>query len=213
MERTLGGSRDIDDGTQVQGISFVPDGSGVLVSLFHAHQQDLWYLQLSDAKLFRRRTPRMWRRTPRSDPMGSPGSPRTLMASTTSTRSTQQAEPSPRRRTCSGEHTASISPGGHLFYTGFTGHGFRIHGVPASDLLNDVVTYPGICRVDGCPDTEAYLAKEPDGVDARAKSERYSSWRASMPVSGWPVMRTTDKNVEAGAGFFLGDYVEALPRG
>ena len=44
---------EFDDGTQVQGISFVPDGSGVLVSLFHAHQQDLWYLQLSDAKLFR----------------------------------------------------------------------------------------------------------------------------------------------------------------
>ena len=55
---------------------------------------------------------------------------------------------------------------------------------------------------------QAYLAKAPDGVDARTKSERYSSWRASMPVSGWPVMRTTDKNVEAGAGFFLGDYVE-----
>ena len=200
---------EFDDGTQVQGISFVPDGSGVLVSLFHAHQQDLWYLQLSDAKLFRlTNTPHV-----ETDPNVGPDGLAWFSSDADGVYNVYTLDPASgtvtkKTNLLGGAYGVDPSPGGHLFYTGFTGHGFRIHGVPASDLLNDVVTYPGICRVDGCPDTEAYLAKEPDGVDARAKSERYSSWRASMPVSGWPVMRTTDKNVEAGAGFFLGDYVE-----
>ena len=34
------------------------------------------------------------------------------------------------------------------------------------------------------------------------------AWRSMMPLAGWPVVRTTEQSVEAGAGFYMGDYVE-----
>ncbi len=198
-----------DDGTQIQGISFAPNGSGVLVSLFHAHQQDLWFFNLAERKLHRiTNSPFV-----ETDPIVGPDGLAWFASDVDGVYNVYTIEPSSgtvhkKTHLLGGAYGVDPSPDGHLFYTGFTGHGFRIHGVPNDQLLSLEVDYPGVCRKEGCPEADAYLAKKPDGVDAMAESRSYRSWEASMPLSGWPVLRTTDKNVEAGAAFFMGDYVE-----
>ena len=198
-----------DDGTQVQGISFVPDGSGVLVSLFHAHQQDLWFLQLADSKPYRLTRTEFTETDPKVGPDGLAW----FSSDKDGVYNVYTLNPTTgevRRKTnlLGGAYGVDPVQGGHLFYTGFTGHGFRIHGIPKADLLDSIVDYPGVCRTTGCSDSEEYLAKQPPGADARSLSRKYSGFRSTMPLSGWPVLRSTDKNVEAGAGFFLGDFVE-----
>jgi hypothetical protein len=198
-----------DDGTQIQGVSWVPDGSGVLLSMFHAHQQDLWFFQMSDSKLYRLTQTEFTE----TDPVVGPNGLAWFSSELDGVFNVYTLNPATgevRRKTklLGGAYGVDPAPGGHMFYTGFTGHGFRIHGVPSATLIDEVVDYPGVCRNVTCTKTAEYLATVPAGVDARAKSERYGAFRAAMPLSGWPVIRSTDDNVEAGAGFYLGDYAE-----
>ena len=198
-----------DDGSQVQGISWVPDGSGVLISLFHAHQQDLWFFQMADQKLYRLTQTEFTE----TDPIVGPNGLAWFTSDLDGVYNVYTLDPASgdvRKKTNlkGGAYGPDPAPGGHLLYTGFTGHGFRIHAVEASALLSTAVDYPGICRNTTCTKTKEYLDTRPPGVDAVANSRKYSPATASMPLSGWPVMRSTDKSVEAGAGFFLGDFAE-----
>jgi hypothetical protein len=197
------------DGTQVQGISYVPDGTGLLVSLFHAHQQDLWYFELA-SKTFFRLTDTPFTET---DPVVGANGLAWFSSDADGVYNVYTLNPSTgevvkKTNLRGGAYGVDPTQDGHLLYTGFTGHGFRIHAVPKDSILNDVVEYPGVCRNTPCDDAVAYLEKKPAGGNAGAVSQPYSPFTASMPASGWPVLRTTDKNVEAGAAFFLGDYVE-----
>ncbi len=198
-----------DDGTQVQGISFTPDGRGLLVSLFHAHQQDLWYLSLSDDSWHRiTDSPQV-----ESDPVVGPDHKAWFTSNLGGihniyTYDPKTAEVHQQTNVIGSAYGADPAPGGHVLYTAITGHGFRLRAVAADALLNKRIEYPGLCKRTGCTDAEGYLGTQPAGVDAAAESRPYRVLKSMMPLSGWPVMRTTERHVEAGAGFYLGDYVE-----
>lgn len=200
---------EFDDGTQIQGISYVRDGSGVLVSLFHSHQQDLWYFHLASGEFHRLTdTPHV-----ETDPIVGSDDLAWFSSDADGVYNVYTLNPSTgevvqKTNLLGGAYGVDPTPEGHLLYTGFTGHGFRVMAAHSEQLMNKVVEYPGVCRVDGCEGGAEFLAKGPETVDARQLSRNYSSWNASMPLSGWPVLRTTDKNVEVGASFFLGDFVE-----
>ncbi|MEC9390165.1 MAG: hypothetical protein VX944_08835 [Myxococcota bacterium] len=197
------------DGTQIQGLSYVDDGSGLLLSLFHSHQQDLWFFHL-ETRTFHRLTDTPHTET---DPVVGPDGLAWFSSDADGVYNVYTLDPASgevqkKTNLLGGSYGPDPVVGGHLLYTAFTGHGFRVMGVAADSLLSRTVDYPGICRVEACDDSAAFLAQQPEAVDARGQSEPYSAWRSTMPVSGWPVLRTTDKNVEVGASFFWGDYVE-----
>jgi len=198
-----------EDGSQIQGLSYTPDGRGVLLSLFHAHRQDLWFFDL---------TADSWHRltdTPytESDPVVGPNG-KAWFASDKGgiyniyTYDPISGEVHKQTDLYGGAYGPDPTQGGHLLLTAITGHGFRVRGIPQSELKAERVDYPGVCRKVDCKDEEGYLAKKPQGADAVVDSRPYSPWRSMMPVSGWPVLRTTERNIEVGAGFYLGDYVE-----
>ena len=200
---------DFSDGTQIQGLSWVPDGTGLLLSLFHAHQQDLWFFQLSD-RSFHRLTNTEFTET---DPIVGPNGKAWFSSDVDGVYNIYTLEPMTgevRRQTnlLGGAYGVDPVVGGHVLYTGFTGHGFRVHAVAESERLDELYDYPGVCRAEPCGDPKEYLDTMPAGVDAQQVSKPYRAGKASMPASGWPVLRTGDKNVEAGASFFLGDFVE-----
>jgi hypothetical protein len=198
-----------DDGTQVQGLSFTPDGRGLLVSLFRAHRQDLWFMDLSDNSLHRI-TDSVADET---DPVVGPDGRAWFAANLNGifnvyTYDPVTAEVHQQTNVLGGTYGPDPAPGGHLLYTAITGHGFRIKAIPAAELMAKRIEYPGLCKRTGCKDDAAFLARKPAGVDAAAESRPYSAWRSMMPLAGWPVMRTTEGALEAGAAFYLGDYVE-----
>ena len=200
---------EFDDGTQIQGLSFVPDGSGVLMALFHEHRQDLWFFQLS-TRSFHRLTDTEYVET---DPVVGADGLAWFSSDKGGVYNVYTLDPATgevvqKTNLLGGAYGVDPTVGGHLLYTGFTGHGFRIHAVAGDQLLNEPSEYPGVCRNTGCAGASDYLDSGPETVDAAALSGRYSPVVASMPASGWPVLRSTDKNVEAGAAFFFGDYVE-----
>ena len=193
----------------MQGISYAPDGSGLLVSLFHAHQQDLWFFELA-SKTFHRLTDTPFTET---DPVVGADDLAWFSSDADGVYNVYTLDPSTgevvkKTNLLGGAYGVDPTSDGHLLYTGFTGHGFRIHAVSKDAILNEKVEYPGVCHNSSCDGADEYLAKVPAGGSAGAVSQPYSPFTASMPASGWPVLRTTDKAVEAGAAFFFGDYVE-----
>lgn len=198
-----------NDGTQIQGLSYVPDGSGLLLSLFHSHRQDLWFFHIEN-QTFHRLTDSPHVET---DPVVGPNGLAWFSSDADGVYNVYTLDPATgevvrKTNLVGGAYGVDPAHGGHLLYTGFTGHGFRVMAVKGSDLGTEPVAYEGICRLTPCTGSSEYLAEQPAGIDAEAASVRYSPWRASMPLSGWPVLRTTDKNVEVGASVFLGDVVE-----
>jgi hypothetical protein len=200
---------EFDDGTQVQGISWAPNDSGLLVSLFHAHQQDLWFYKIDSGEFFRVTDTKFTE----TDPVVGPDELVWFSSDfdgvyNVYTYDTTTGVVHRKTNLIGGSYGVDPAPSGDLLYTAFTGHGFRIRAIKANELLSETVEYPGICAKGECANVDAYLSKKPEGVDAVKQSKPYNSWRGSMPLSGWPVVRSTDKSVEAGAGFYLGDFVE-----
>ncbi|MDP6931797.1 MAG: hypothetical protein QGG40_02730, partial [Myxococcota bacterium] len=203
---------DFGDGTQVQGISWTPDGSQLLVSLFRNYRQDLWMLDVQS---------RAWTRLTDSqedetDPLiGADG--RAWFTSDLGgifnvySMDLDRRDVTRHTNVLDGAYGVALAPGGHLFYTAITGHGFRIQGMHADQLEQEPVEYPGVCMGTGesCQDAQADIEYRPTPVvDGRTASRRYNPIDAAMPLTGWPVLRTTDRSIEAGSGFYLGDYTE-----
>ncbi len=200
------------DGTQVQGLSFTPDGRKLLLSLFRNYQQDLWLLDLETNALERLTDTR----PDETDPMIGPDG-RAWFSSDVDgifnvySMDLQTREVQKHTELLGGSYGAWAAPGGHVFYTAITGHGFRIRGLSKSAMKHEVVDYPGRCGVapSACADTVENLAYgEPRRLDAEGLSTGYTPFKGAMPLSAWPVARGSDKNAQVGAGFFLGDTVE-----
>jgi len=200
------------DGTQIQGISYTREGNQLLVSLFRNHMQDLWLYDLGDGS-WKRMTES---RADETDPIiGLDG--RAWFTSDVggifNVYSMDLYDGTTIKQTelIGGAYLASPAPGGHLFYTAITGHGFRIRALSAQDRVDEIVDYPGVCGVEAgaCADDEAFVSFRPHPVvDAAVESTTYSPVQALMPMGGWPILRTTDHNVEAGGAFYIGDYAE-----
>jgi hypothetical protein len=199
-----------EDGTQVQGLSYTHDGRGLLVSLFHAHQQDLWFFDLNIDRWFRITDSPYFE----SDPVVGPDGKGWFTSDASGVYNVYTYDPISgeirlQTNLIGGAYGVDPAPGGHVLFTAITGHGFRVRALPKERRLNKLVDYPGVCRDDLCREGEGFLALQPDGVDAHHESRKYSALKSMMPLSGWPVLRTTDRNVEVGVGFYLGDYSEA----
>ena len=202
------------DGTQVQGLSFTKGGTHVLVSLFTQFQQDLWLMEVETGALSRI-TDTVEDET---DPMVGVDGRYYFTSDLGGVFNVYSIDPwtgqvEQHTEILDGAYGVNQAPGGHILYTAITGHGFRIRAIPADQLKHDVVDYPGMCGThpEGCTDDAGYLAWEPPSrfTDVRGDSTKYNPFKASIPLSGWPVLRSTGRRVEAGAGFFLGDYSEA----
>ncbi|MCB9676714.1 MAG: PD40 domain-containing protein [Alphaproteobacteria bacterium] len=199
------------DGTQIQGLEFDATGTKILTSLFKNYQQDLFLFDIETGE---------WQRLTDSaadevDPTFGPDG-RVWFASDLGGISNiwsldlETGEARKQTEVLGHAYGPDVSPEGHLFYSATTGHGFRIFGVPDDELKNEVQPYPGICGVDdtACIDTEGFMLHRPKLADAHALSKPYHVLKAQMPFNIWPVLRTTDKNVEIGASAYLGDYAE-----
>ena len=203
---------DFGDGTQVQGLSFTTDGGKILLSLFRNYQQDLWLLDLQTDTLTRLTDTR----ADETDPMIGPDGRAWFSSDATGifnvySMDLASGEVKQHTELLGGSYGAWATPGGHVLYTGITGHGFRIHALSRDAMKQRVVPYTGLCGRDAaaCQDDDPNLAyTEPERIDAATQSERYKVSKGLAPLAGWPVMRGSDRNVQLGAGLWLGDTVE-----
>ena len=151
---------DFADGTQVQGISYSLDGQHLLVSLFRNHMQDLWLFDLVNHEWSRITETR----ADETDPfIGADG--RAWFTSDVDgifnvyAMDLNDGTTVKQTELLGGAYLANTSPKGHLFFTAFTGHGFRIRGLSARDRKDELVDYPGICGLEEhiCTDDKAFI--------------------------------------------------------
>ena len=203
---------DFGDGTQFQGLSFTPDGRGLVTGIYRNYQQDIVIYEVE--------TGEFWRVTDteadETDPKVGPDGRIWFTSDLDGVYNVYSLDLETRvveRQTnvYGGAYGASVAPSGDLAYTAITGHGFKVKLVKHADLLGLPWDYPGLCGIDfdACQDDKAWMEFRPDLPDASALSVDYKARKAQFPVTGWPIARLSDKNVEVGAGFAFGDYSEA----
>ncbi len=201
------------DGTQFNGVDWSADGRFLLVGMHRNFRQDAWLLEVATGE---------WTRLTDSeadelDPIFGPEG-RVWFASDAVVGSApkkfdvfsmdiESREVRRHTNVYGSVFAPVVSPEGHLFYTGFTGHGYRNFGVNVAELDQRIVDYPGACAVDGC-DPAAEFAGEPVAIDVKDRSSRFNPVKSAHPLMGWPTLRISDKNVEVGAGIFTGDHLE-----
>ena len=217
------------DGTQLQGLSFLPGGEQLLVSIYRQRQQDLYLADLADGALTRLTDSEACETDPVVGPEG-----RVWFTSDAdgiyNVYSLELDSGTVRKQTelIGGAYGAFVAPGGHLFYTALTDHGFRIAAMPAEGLLQRRTDYPGLLTV---PETQVMPGATLDGsaldrlraallgvtrqpaplpttLQAAADSQRYRAGRAMLPFSGWPLLRASGEGLGLGASFTAGDYGE-----
>ncbi len=200
------------DGTQVQGISFLPEADELLVSLFRDERQDLWLVGLESGELTRLTDSQ----ADETDPVMAPDG-RAWFSSDQDgilnvyAMDLDTLEVRKQTNLIGSAYGPFVADGGHLFFTDFTSHGFRIKAIPAGELKDEPVSYGGIYkRAPSYAHSGELDSTWAPGfvVDAKAGSVPFKARSALFPLSGWPVLRSTDRNVEAGSGFFIGDYTE-----
>jgi hypothetical protein len=195
------------DGTQIQSMHWTPDGQFLIMALYRNHLQELWMLdvgtgswsQITDNTLdetdpYITQDGKLWFSSDLNDIFN-------VFSMDLSTCEVWQ-----HSNVVGSSYGVDVSPRGDIFYTDFTGHGYRIKAIAAEDALQEKVDYPGACT-----DKRNVFAKistsppEPTIVD---QSIQYKAFEQQMPFNIWPVARSTDKNVEIGTSFFFGDFVE-----
>lgn len=205
---------DFTDGTQLQGLSFNEDGSGLLTAVYRLHQQDPWIFEIE--------TGEWWRvfdsRADETDPVFGPddtiwftsdlGGIFNVYSMSLATREVVK-----QTELFGGAYGVSAAPSGDIAFTAITGHGFKVRMLRKDELKGELVDYPGVCNIDpdACQADDEAMAYRPHEFlpDARDLSKPYKARNAMLPLAGWPVVRATDKNVEAGFGASFGDYSEA----
>ncbi len=200
---------DFGDGTQIQGLEWSADGKHLLTSLYRNFQQDLYLFEV-DTGAWTRLTDS---KPDETDPSFGPDG-RVWFTSDVDgifnvyAMDIDSGEVRKQTELLGGAYAAEPTAGGHLFFTNMTGHGFRIQGVNANKLPNSLVDYPGNCVQSACFDVNAALTYRAQLRPIKELSKKYSAFRGQLPLAIWPVLRTTDRNVQAGAGLYLGDAVE-----
>ncbi len=210
-----------NDGTQYNGVDWSADGKYIVTGMHKSFRQDLWLYELETGE---------WTRLTDSrgdelDPYWAPDG-RIYFASDAVVSNAPRKfdvfsiEPFPkdeegtrdvRRHTnvYGSAYMPLVSAEGHLFYTGFTGHGFRNFAVNKAERDERVVDYPGTCNVGECGDSATdELEFNPVIPDVREQSHDFKLSKGMHPMMAWPTMRVSDKNLEVGASLFTGDYLE-----
>jgi len=207
------------DGTQLQGISWTPDGDHLLVSMIRNYQQDLWLYSPGDDDWGRLTDSAADETDPVIGPDGRAwftsdmGGVFDVYSMNLDTRAVRR-----HTRLVGGAYGASATLDGNLLYTGLTGHGFRAFGLPKARLADAPAAYPGRCddvtpssRAGACTDTGRFLAYEADlSVDPARDSRQYVAVGALLPPVLTPLLRVDGANAEAGARFRLADAAEQM---
>ena len=196
------------DGTQVQGIDWV-DEHTLMLGLYREDRQDVWMFSLED---------RSWRRLTDSvadetDPVLGPDGHVWFAANVDGFFNVYDLDPDTmivRKQTdvLGGAYGPEVTADGHLLFTDFTGHGMRIKAMNAEARKDEVVEYEGVCSEDACADAAEAIARRVHVPDVRASSTRYSALKESLPITMYPVLRYTDRNVQVGASLSVSDFVE-----
>ena len=90
-----------------------------------------------------------------------------------------------------------ITQEGHVLYTDFTGHGFRIKMLANTKRKNDIVDYPGVLLGEDVEpsvrENTQKITEVPPESSIVEHSRSYESANGQLPFSLMPVVRTTDK--------------------
>ena len=195
------------DGTQIQGLNWLPNASGLIMALFRNHRQEIWVFDLKTRK---------WAQltdntVDETDPFWGPDNRLWYTSNVDGIHNVysldQQGITRKHTDVVGSAYGVDVTSAGHIFYTDFTGHGFRIKALHNDKRKNVVVDYPGL-QTDTAINNPVVLDGIPPEKEIISKSRNYSVVGGQMPFNIWPVARTTDKNVEIGSSFFLGDVVE-----
>ncbi|MFT7520182.1 MAG: hypothetical protein ACI9MC_002327, partial [Kiritimatiellia bacterium] len=196
------------DGTQIQGIDWV-DEHRVMLGLYREDRQDLWLFDLRDQS---------WRRltdsvSDETDAFVGPDGHVWFGANPDGFFNIYDLDIDSmivRKQTdvLGGAYAAEVSKGGHLLFSDFTGHGMRIKAMHADKRKNEVVDYAGVCAKDGCANQLDAIGSMVEVADVRPSSTKYSALKETMPISMFPTVRYTDRNMQIGASLSTGDFVE-----
>ena len=199
------------DGTQIQSMHWTPDGQHLMMALYRNHRQEVWLLDVASKDWLQVTDNELDELDPYIGPDGKlwfssdPDGIYNVYSMDLATCQVWQ-----HTNVLGSAYGVDVSPQGDVFFTDFTGHGYRIKAVGAEDLMQEEVDYPGTCKWDdgtlndGFAELLSYVP-EPTVVD---QSIPFKAKNAQMPFNIWPVLRSTDKNVEVGSSFYLGDTVE-----
>lgn len=201
---------DFGDGTQINGIDWSPDGRSLLVGLYRNYRQDLWLFEVAE---------RRWTRLTDSeadevDPTFAPDGRIWFGSDWGGAFNIYALAPESgdiRRQTnvIGGAYGPAVSAEGHLFFTDFTGHGYRIKALRKDELREEAVAYPGVCAGEGgCFTDPGEIDFRPEQADAVAMSAPYKTSQGLMRFNIWPMARLSDKNLELGGTAIIGDMTE-----
>ena len=197
------------DGTQIQGLQWNNEGTHLIMALFKNFKQDIWSYEVKTREWTRITNNGVEELDPFVDREGhiwfssDLGGIYNVYSLDPDTGSVWK-----HTDVLGSTYAPDVTPQGHLLYTDFTGHGYRIKAMHKDKLKRELVAYPGICSneaVDCSAPSTAFKEKLPN---VQASSTPYKPFRAGFPLSFWPILRTTDRNVEGGAAFYLGDAAE-----
>ena len=199
------------DGTQVQALNWSPDGKNLVMALYKNHQQDLWSFGLAT---------RAWTRLTKSkvdelDPYVAADG-RIYFSSDVGgiynvySLDWVSKEVIQHTDVVGSTYAPDLTPDGHLLYSDFTGHGYRIKALHKDNIKQEVVDYEGLCGLPDmvCIEPDPDLLSPEQFPDPTPASKPYNGFKGHFPMTIWPVLRTTDRNVEVGGSFSLGDVVE-----
>lgn len=276
------------DGTQIQNLNWLSD-TELLLTMFRYDKQELWKFQL-DSGLWIQLTDNDLEEV---DPYVADGKVyfaanldgvyNVFSMDLDDTNNGKTGEVRQQTDVIGSTYGVDVTPDGHLFFTDFTGHGFRIKALSAEKRLEKIVDYPGnlytpvlveasvveqsIVETPTVQENDTPISNEPESNAVESNvlgsnlsesiekasteintvtdsiaiedttiptdvpmatdpikaitlstiapepsivsaSKPYTMQAGQMPFSFIPVMRTTDKNVELGSSFSVGDVVE-----
>ena len=180
------------DGTQIQGLNWLPDASSLVMALFRNHKQELWVFDLHNNKW----TQLTDNDVDETDPFWGPDNRLWYTSNVDGIHNVysldQQGVVRKHTDVVGSAYGVDVTAEGHVFYTDFTGHGFRIKALHKDKRKNEQVEYPGLPIG---PEVEAQVVLDgiPPEKEILSQSRKYSAMGGQMPFNIWPVARTTDK--------------------
>ena len=134
------------DGTQIQGIRYTSDGKSLVMGLYRDDRQDVWEFDLASST-FTRITDS---EADELDPTLGPDDKLWFASDVDGIYNVysldrRSGETTKHTELYGGAYGPDVTADGHLTYTAFTGHGYRIRMVNQAELKREIVDYPGVC--------------------------------------------------------------------
>ena len=199
------------DGTQVQGLNWclIEDKDTLVMALYRNDKQEIWSFDLN-AQEWKQWTDNDLDET---DPYIGPDKQLWFSSNKDGIFNVfsmdMQGNVKQHSNVVGSVYGVDVTKEGHVLYTDFTGHGFRIKMLPQDKIWNKEVSYPGVLLSEqNAVGKDTAISEQPPEKPIVEQSIPYRKKNGQFPFSLMPIARTTDKNVEFGNYFFLGDVIE-----